>query len=468
MPRRRRDLWPTLDDLDNRCLLSGYVPIQAGGYTPAQITSAYGLNAVALTASGHTSNGDGSGQTIALIVVGHDPNIQSDLATFDSRFGLPAPPNFTVIDQSGGQIDSGWTLEESLDVEWAHAIAPGAGILVVEAAVGWTATQQFQNLIAAVQAASTTPGVTVVSMSWGFSEFPTETAYDSNFSTPGITYIAASGDSAGVDYPAASPDVLAVGGTTLDLDRTGAIVSESAWPDSGGGYSRYEPEPGYQRSVQSTAKRSTPDVAFDGDPNTGVLVYETSARAAQGSWHVVAGTSLGAPAWAGIIAIVDQGRALAGKASLTGGTQTLPSLYALPSADFHTVTAPSPTPPTYTGGFPGPGFGWWYWDGNPGRLTTPGASANTSTGLGSPGGPALLYDLAASTITAPSPTPSPAPAPSPSPTPVPTPIPKPNKHKHHVPRRHAHVVAPAPKHATKSHPGHPKQKVKVPKHRPRS
>ena len=148
---------------------------------------------------------------------------------------------------------------------------------MVEAAPGNSDTQSFQDLMAAVRTASRTPGVAVVSMSWGYGEFAGETLYDSNFTTPGITYIAASGDSPGVEYPAASPDVLAVGGTTLNQSASGGYGSETAWPDSGGGYSRFEPEPAYQQAVQATGQRRVPDVAFDGDPNTGVSVYDTPA-----------------------------------------------------------------------------------------------------------------------------------------------------------------------------------------------
>ncbi len=144
--------------------------------------------------------GDGTGETIALIEMYHDPNLASDLQTFDTAYSLPTP-TLNVINQAGSQTDSGWGEEESLDVEWAHAIAPGASILVVEAAPGYTDSQALQNLMTAVSTASSTPGVTVVSMSWGFNEFPGETQYDSDFTTPGITYIAAAGDSPGVDLP---------------------------------------------------------------------------------------------------------------------------------------------------------------------------------------------------------------------------------------------------------------------------
>ena len=125
------------------------------------------------------------------------------------------------------------------------------------------------------------------------------------------------------------------------MSSTGAYQSESAWIDSGGGYSQYEPEPSYQAKVQTTGYKATPDVAFDGDPNTGVQVYVTlpTRNGSQGSWMTIGGTSLGSPSWAGIIAIVDQGRALAGLGSLDGPTQTLPALYAAPSSDFHTVAA---------------------------------------------------------------------------------------------------------------------------------
>ena len=303
--RRARRALPVLDQLDDRCLLSGY--------TPAQITGAYGLNAITFTSSsGSAIHGDGSGETIALIEEYHDPNIQSDLKTFDRTYNLP-DASLTVVNQAGNQTNNSWALEESMDVEYAHAIAPGARILVVEAAPGRSQTQELQNQLAAVNAARHTKGVVTVSMSWGFPEKSDELADDTYFTTPsghpGITFIASSGDLGFAEYPAASPNVLSVGGTSLSLTGAGSYQSETAWFFGGGGYSPYEPEPSYQRSVQTTGQRAMPDVAFDADPNTGVEVYETPPHASQGSWQVSAGTSLGAPAWAGIIAIVDQGRA---------------------------------------------------------------------------------------------------------------------------------------------------------------
>ncbi|MGP0064558.1 MAG: hypothetical protein ACLQGP_13295, partial [Isosphaeraceae bacterium] len=397
----------------------------------------------ATTFSSGTVKGNGAGETIALIEMYHDPNLVSDVHTFDQAYGLP-DLTITVDNEAGSQTDNGWSLEESMDVEWAHAVAPGANILVVEAAPSNSDTQALANLMSAVQTASSTPGVVVVSMSWGFSEFAGETAYDSDFMTPGITYVAASGDDPGVDYPSASPYVLSVGGTTLTLDGAGNYVSETAWTDSGGGYSQYEAEPSYQESVQQTGERSTPDVAFDGDPNTGVEVYETPPtgqgqgqhpwqQSAEGAWQVVGGTSLGAPSWAGIIAIVDQGRALAGESSLTGATQTLPSLYDLAS-DFNPVT------PTQPGGvvsnFPWGGFGGGEgnWGFAYGSTTVSGSTANTQTGLGSPIGSLLVDNLVDSTTDVPLTTSTTSTASTPTPTPIPTPSPTPTggkKHHHH-------------------------------------
>ena len=381
--RRARRALPLLDPLDDRCLLSGY--------TPAQITSAYGLNAITFTSSsGSTIKGDGSGQTIALIEEYHDPNIRSDLKTFDSKYNLP-DPSLTVVNQAGNQTNSSWALEESMDVEYAHAIAPGARILVVEAAPSNSQTQELQNQLNAVNTARNTAGVVAISMSWGYNEMPNEASYDKYFATPrghtGITFIASSGDFGSSEYPAASPNVLSVGGTSLYLTSSGSYQSETAWFYSGGSYSPYEPEPSYQRSVQTTGQRSTPDVAFDADQSTGVEVYDTSPRSGKGSWQVYAGTSLGAPAWAGIIAIVDQGRALAGKGSLDGPTQTLPALYALPASDFHSVSPVSPVG----------GLSSWlsYLFGS----SYNGATANIATGLGSPNGQSLIPDLVASNTT---------------------------------------------------------------------
>ncbi len=346
-----------------------------GGLTPSQLTTAYGLSDISFQTPSGTVSGNGAGQTIALIEAYHDPTIWSDLQTFDATYGLQ-DPGFWQINLAGGQSNPGWGLEESLDVEWAHAIAPAASIVVVEAA-----SQTRASLLQAVDVARNISSVSVISMSWGFSEISYEGS--SHFQTPaghqGITFLAASGDSgtaAGAEWPAVSPYVVSVGGTTLSTDASGDYEYETAWIDSGGGFSRYMAEPGYQRSLQDTGRRATPDVALVGDPNTGVEVYETTDGV--GTWEVVGGTSLATPAWGAIIAIADQGRVLEGETTLNGATQTLPALYELSSSDFHQIAG------AVNSGGNGSFVG-----------------ANLQTGLGSPVGPELIADLVATQITVP-------------------------------------------------------------------
>ena len=135
-------------------------------------------------------------------------------------------------------------------------------------------------------------------MSWGSSEFSGETAYDKSFTTAGVVYLASAGDSAGVIWPSASPNVVSVGGTALSRNpTTGMFQAELAWQQAGGGPSAYEVRPTYQSTISATtgAHRGTPDIAAVADPTTGVWVYEG------GNWYIVGGTSVAAPVWAGII-----------------------------------------------------------------------------------------------------------------------------------------------------------------------
>ena len=224
--------------------------------------------------------GNGAGQTIAIVDAYNDPNINSDLAAFDKQFGLSAPPSFTVDNLGATTTNAGWALEKSLDVEWAHAVAPEANIVLVEAS-----SASLNALFSAVSYASKLQGVSVVSMSWGTTEFWGESAYDSIFTTPaghnGVTFVAASGDSgawSGPMYPSVSPNVLAVGGTTLTLAASNTYGSETGWSDSTGGFSGYdsdwrfyESEPSYQTATLQAAGlsygvRTTPDVSFNADP----------------------------------------------------------------------------------------------------------------------------------------------------------------------------------------------------------
>ena len=330
-----------IESLEGRTLLSAVSAATTStvqGYSPSQIRHAYGFDQVTFGA-GITA--DGTGQTIAIVDAFNDPNIKSDLNVFDTQFGL-ASANLKIVNQTGGSTlpatDSGWAGEISLDVEWAHAIAPGASILLVEAK-----SSDLTDLIAGVDYARNAPGVSTVSMSWGGSEFfsfnggefSSQTNFDPYFTTPaghqGVTFIAAAGDSgtfSGVQWPASSPNVISVGGTSLfTSDSSGTYSGESSWSGTSGGFSQVESEPNYQLNVQSTGVRTSPDVAYDADPNTGFAVYDSVPSQGISGWQVVGGTSAGAPQWAALIAIADQGRVLAGNGTLDGASQTLPLLY---------------------------------------------------------------------------------------------------------------------------------------------
>src|SRR5262249_20195960 len=240
---------------------------------PAQIKTAYGFNGITFNGV----PGDGRGQTIAIVDAYNDPNIVADLAKFDAQFGLAAPPSFKVVNQTGGtalpKSDRGWASEIALDVEWAHAMAPGANILLVEANSAFNS-----DLDAALDYARNAPGVVVVSNSWGGGEYSTESSEDVHFTTPsghaGVTFTVAAGDDGtGAEYPSSSPNVLSVGGTTLKL-ANGAWSSETVWSGGGGGQSRYEKLPSYQSGL-GLSRRGTPDVAYDANPSTGFAVLDT-------------------------------------------------------------------------------------------------------------------------------------------------------------------------------------------------
>jgi subtilase family serine protease len=315
-------------------------------FAPADIRHAYGFDNVRFGSVA----GNGAGQTIAIVEAFHDPRIVVDLREFDKAFDLPDPVFKQVEPEGRASVSAGWAMETALDVEWAHAIAPQAKILLVEAH-----SDSILDLLGAADYARHQQGVSVVSMSWGLQESAIDVGFekvnDKVFSTPanhgGITFTAATGDDGGrggPEWPAVSPNVLAVGGTSLQLDSQGNYARETAWPSGGGGRSAVENEPPYQKSVQKTGKRTTPDVSIVGDPNTGLFVYDTEPLNRQTGFFQVGGTSAGAPMWAGVVAIADQGRAREGKtsatrATLNGAADTLPALYALPRNDFHDITA---------------------------------------------------------------------------------------------------------------------------------
>ena len=282
------------------------------GLSPSMLRAAYGLP---------SSGGSG---TIAIIGAHSDSTIETDLGVFDAAYGLvPCTTKNGCFAKhvmgSGATPDAGWTLETALDVEWAHAIAPNAKILLVEAV-----TESGSNLLAAIDYARAQKGVVAVSMSWGGAEFADEISLDAHFkSASGATFFAASGDNGtGASWPAASPNVVSVGGTTLRFAPGGAFSSEVAWAGSGGGVSAYEPEPAYQKSYgvpRASGLRSIPDVALNADIASGYSIY---AGGTNGAWHVVGGTSGATPVWAAIRALglsASDQRLYADKASAGSG-----------------------------------------------------------------------------------------------------------------------------------------------------
>ncbi len=283
------------------------------GLSVTQIRHAYGFDQI---------SGTGSGQIIAIVDAYGSSTIQKDLATFSAQYGLPSGtlkiyyPQGTVR-----KTNSGWALETSLDVEWAHAIAPNATIaLIVAKSAG------LSDLLNAVDYAVSI-GAKQVSMSWGASEFSSEASYDSHFNKAGVSFFASSGDNgAGVSWPAVSPSVVGVGGTTLYVDALGNVSGETAWSGSGGGISAYIGRPSYQAGWNSASNRGVPDVSYDAAPNSGVSVYIGNYNGSAG-WVTVGGTSAGAPQWAGLMALVNGSR-----------TQSLSSadvqLYAAGSASY--------------------------------------------------------------------------------------------------------------------------------------
>jgi len=291
-------------------------------FTPANIQAAYGFNGLTAT---------GAGQTIAIVDAYGSTTLLSDVNAFCAGYdGLWTLPPMT-LGPGNGQLNivgtpsanAGWAMETSLDVEWAHALAPEANIMLVV-----PANDSLTAMMEAVQTAAAA-GANVVSMSWGSSEFPAETGqgYDSIFSaaySPGVTFVASAGDSGeGVEYPAASPYVVAVGGTTLTDTSSG--WSETAWSDSGGGLSAYESWPAFQTgwNAYSTTARGVPDVAYDANPSSGVYVYCSSYERGY-TWWEVGGTSVGAPQWSALIALSGYRPPLG-----TGGD---PALYTLAGA----------------------------------------------------------------------------------------------------------------------------------------
>ena len=333
-------------------------------YSPAQIRAAYGLSA--LPATGATLSPAqaaqlGAGQTIYIVGAKHNPNVAAELTAFNQRFGLPtcttqaiasttalpiqaAPVNgcylSIVYSTAGGTMtsvvpayDASWATEISLDVQWSHAIAPLARIVLIEAADAYT-----NSLIGGIKLANAM-GPGAVSMSFGMLEGNWTASVDAVFTANNMTYLAATGDAgSAVSWPAVSTKVLAVGGTTLTYSGTGTR-SEVAWSGTGGGTSLYTLKPTYQSNavpgMNTYSGRSVADVAFNADPATGQYVAIMKPGSTAVNWISAGGTSMATPQWAGLIAIANATRALSAKAALGsphamlyGQIATVPGTYA--------------------------------------------------------------------------------------------------------------------------------------------
>jgi len=293
-------------------------------------------------------NPTGGSRAVAIVDAYHDPNAAADFAAFSAQFGIvggsltqvptahgngsgvcTGAVTTPVNDPTGG----GWALEESLDIEWAHAMAPNAAIYLVEAQ-----SNAFTNLFCAITTAAnlvSAAGGGEVSMSFGGGEFSSEVFFDGIFSGPNVVFFASSGDSPGTEYPCTSPNVVCVGGTSTGRNPvTGAFLNqETGWQVAGGGPSIYESRPGYQPFTVGPA-RGVPDVSADANPTTGVWVLDNFPLAgspcAAPCWFIVGGTSVASPVWAGIV-----NRA----GNFYGSSNTeLSHLYSDPSSDFNDVT----------------------------------------------------------------------------------------------------------------------------------
>jgi subtilase family serine protease len=293
------------------------------GYKPAQIRQAYNLNALGST---------GAGQTIAIVDAFGSPTILADANVFSKQFGLPAlvsGTNFKIRTPGGKPgVNAGWGLETSLDVEWAHAVAPNATIILEECH-----SSSDTDLMAGVDDA-VAQGASVVSMSFGGPEGTFDLNLDSHFlGKNNVTFTASSGDSGfGVEWPAASPGVVGVGGTSLTLDANNNITSETAWKGSGGGLSQVESAPLFQTAnfsadpiVSPSGGRGVPDVSYDGDPKTGFAMYDSTRYQGLKGWWQIGGTSCGAPQWAAIFACINAARVANSKPLLNSTANTVQS-----------------------------------------------------------------------------------------------------------------------------------------------
>ena len=302
-------------------------------HTPAQIRAAYGLPtlpAIGAAIGPAEAATLGAGQTIYLVDAYHDATALSDLNAFSAKFGLPSCTNVAIpatavlplaaapatctfsavnstttgtLTATVPAYNATWAPESKLDVQWAHAIAPLARIVLIEM------PSSMSNAILGANTLAAKMGPGVVSMSFGSVEAGWVASVDSYFKGAGMTYVAAAGDTGSeVLWPAVSPNVVAVGGTSLNWSGAGTRY-EAAWSGTGGGMSAYETLPAWQSGVTpaggaALARRAVPDVAFNANPATGEYVALTLPGAGT-VWSDYGGTSIAAPQWAGVIAVAN-------------------------------------------------------------------------------------------------------------------------------------------------------------------
>lgn len=305
----------------------------AGVETPASLACVYQLVTGPAGCPTATSKNlpTGGWGAIAIVDAGDYPTAAVDLQAFSTYYGLPAA-NLTVkyVGKTKPPVYPDWEVEEALDIEWAHAMAPNAKLYLVESVQvntdpTWAAVTLAANLVAKA-------GGGVVSMSWGDPEVKKEINWDKYFTKPGVVYFAASGDSGvGVSiYPGASPNVVSVGGTFFNRDPSGKFVNEVYYSGGGGGnISPYEPIPSYQSGVAGIVgtHRGYPDVAAD---------FCCAGIYLKGAWYSVGGTSWASPTFAGIVnAAANQRQSTADELSWIYGELANPTEY---KADFNDIT----------------------------------------------------------------------------------------------------------------------------------
>ncbi len=273
--------------------------------TPASLACVYGVTSTTLGCNPNASlpNSTKGSKAIAIVDAYDNCDIKSDLATFSTQMGLPAPSasNFEVVNMGAPSCSAsgtGWDLESSLDTQYAHGLAPKALVILVEAV-----SNSFSDLLNAESEASSlvaAQGGGEVSNSWGGGEFSGETSDDTYFTTAKVVYFASAGDSSGTEYPCVSPNVVCAGGTGNSRNpTTGDIQGQVVWTSTGGGISAYEARPSWQNVISNIvgSQRGAPDVASDSDSASAVWVYSGTYC---GGWCTVYGTSVASPTLAAI------------------------------------------------------------------------------------------------------------------------------------------------------------------------